>query len=148
MDNLDFRVNEPQTQVWLSQALLESGDEKRAAEISQIAYENAEKLQQKANLGIAKRWLATLQLRLMKDNILVENIKTSPVESLLNESKKIFTQLNMEHELGRSCLELIRYYQRINENDQIQENTKKAQLIFKKLGAMGDLRKLEQAIIK
>jgi tetratricopeptide (TPR) repeat protein len=147
MEELDFRNNEPQTQVWLSQALLSLQEKDRSIKIAREAIENAKRLQQKANLGIAKRWWAALEIRLADDNTARHKTKNSQIESLLNESIKIFEDLNMEHEKGRTCLELVRYYRWIDDRLQLQENFKKAQLIFKKLGALGDLKKLEQAII-
>lgn len=149
MEQLDFRINEPQTQVWLSQALLETGEYEKAKNLALAATENAQKLQQKANLGIAKRWLAAIELRLnSNDSALAANCTLSKkIKRLLMEGLIIFDELRMEHEYGRSCLELVRYYRRLNNRPQTQEYLKKAQIIFKKLGAMGDLKKLEKEII-
>lgn len=149
MEQLDFRINEPQTQVWLSQALLETGEYEKAKNLALAATENAQKLQQKANLGIAKRWLGAIGLRLYTKNSALASDSTlsKKNEGLLLESLNIFDELKMEHEYGRSCLELVRYCQRLNNRSQTQEYLKKAQIIFKKLGAMGDLKKLEKEII-
>ncbi|MFQ5823066.1 MAG: hypothetical protein ACE5JB_03325, partial [bacterium] len=70
------------------------------------------------------------------------------IELQLTESLKIFEELKMEHEIGRSCLELAQFYQ-LNENSgEAQKYIFRAKEIFQKLGAMGDLDKVNNLEVK
>jgi len=151
MDEMDLRAYdyEPQTRVWLSQALLGLGQHAKAEKMASEALDIAEELNQKASQGFAKRIFGVIELKQINSNDTSIDKKTcNRIELQLTESLKIFEELKMEHEIGRSCLELAHLYHLKGDSGEAQKHIFRAKEIFKKLGAMGDLDKANNLEIK
>ena len=148
MDEMDFKGIIPQALVWLGQALLGLDRISEAEDLVLKAHQMAEDLDQKAYLGFAKRVLGTIELKRLESGGEVSQDVSflEHIEIPLTESLKIFEALKMEHEIGRTCFEYARFY-RLTGNDSMMEKfAHRAKEIFKKLGAMGDLDKVNQLI--
>jgi len=150
MEEIELRFYEAQTRVWLSQALLELGQQAQAKQMALKALKTAKEINQKASLGSAKRILGVIgidKIRYSATNPTDQN-QLKKIERQLTESLKIFEELNMEHEVGRSCLELAHLYHLKGDSGEAQKHIFRAKEIFKKLGAMGDLDKAKNLEIK
>jgi predicted ATPase len=146
MEKIKVKNYEAQTRSWLSVALLESGNAKEAMDTALLAEEVAINLKQKAGLGFAKRAISLIELDEIiknKDKNL-NQIKCGKIELLLKECFKIFEELKMEHELGRSYLLAARFYDSIENQNEVQNFVKQSKELFQKLGAEGDLIKLNE----
>ena len=143
MQDLDFKIFEPQARVWLSHALLELGLEFEAKQMAIKAQEIAEDLNQKAIQGFAKRILGVIELNQLKNKTLTsaDHELQKRIQHLLRESLHIFEELKMEHEFGRTCLELAKFYLQYGNEDASQNYKNRAKGIFEKLHALGDLEK-------
>ncbi len=150
MEEIELRFYEAQTRVWLSQALLELGQQAQAKQMALKALKTAKEINQKASLGSAKRILGVIGIEKIRysDTKPTDQNQLKKIERQLTESLKIFEELNMEHEVGRSCLELAHLYHLKGDSGEAQKHIFRAEEIFKKLGAMGDLDKANNLEIK
>lgn len=148
MDDMEFKVFESQGLIWLSQALLGLGQLSDANEVILRAYKNAEDLNQKAYQGLAKRVLGAIGLKRLEDDedTLRDKKARDSVEIHLEESLKIFEEMKMEHEIGRTCLEFARFYRLTGNDSSTEKFAHRAREIFQNLGAMGDLEKVNLLI--
>lgn len=146
MEKIKVKNNEPQARAWLSIALLESGNVDKAMKSALKAEEVAIDLKQKAGLGFAKRAIAFIEIRKMKKNTYTNHTEFNceKIELLLKECFKIFKELKMEHELGRSYLLTARFFSCTNNQNEVENYIKQAKELFEKLGAEGDLKKLSE----
>lgn len=150
MKEMANRVHEPQIRVWLSQALVELGKYKEAKEMALKALEMAKEINQKAMQAFSKRALGVIELKQLKvkKGTSIDKKTCNRIERQLTESLKILEELKMEHEIGRSCLELAHLYHLKRDSGEAQKHIFRAKEIFKKLGAMGDLEKTNNLEIK
>lgn len=143
-----LKIYEPQVRVWLSQALLELGEESEAKKVATKAQDIAESLNQKAYQGFTTRVLGIIELK--RHETVEPDVKDQKTfekgELLLTESLKIFEEMKMEHEIGRTCLEFVRFYRLTGDDSTTKKFAHRAREIFRKLGAMGDLEKLNQLV--
>lgn len=145
-----LRVFEPEAYAYLSLVLLELGQHVPARQTARKALSVATEMNQKANQGIAKRILGVLEIKQINSNgdTSIDKKTGNRIELQLTESLKIFEELKMEHEIGRSCLELAQLYHLKGDSGEAQKHIFRAEEIFKKLGAMGDLDKANNLEIK
>jgi len=143
MEKIKVKNNEPQTRSWLSMALLESGNADEAIKSALKAEKVAIDLKQKAGLGFAKRAIAFIEFKKMGENTdhNSNELNCEKIETLLNECFKIFEELKMEHELGRSYLLAARFFAQINNKNEVENFIRQAKELFQKLRAEGDLKK-------
>jgi predicted ATPase/tRNA A-37 threonylcarbamoyl transferase component Bud32 len=146
IEKINAKNFEPQIRSWLSTALLESGKIEDAMEAALKSETIALCLSQKAGLGFAKRAIAAVELKQLISN---ENgdpfeVNFKKIEGLLKECKEIFEELKMKHELGRNYVLAARFYFKTNNLREGQNYMNMAKELFKKLGAEGDLKKLEE----
>jgi len=143
MEKINVKNNEPQNIAWLSTAWLGAGNVEEAMKAALKAEKTAIDLNQKAGLGFAKRAIAAVSLKQLEIQINKNSFKTEfeKIEVLLKECIKIFEELKMEHELGRTYLLSVQFYSEINNHDENQVYIKKAKELFQKLGAEGDFKK-------
>jgi hypothetical protein len=64
----------------------------------------------------------------------------------LERSLKVFQELGMEQEVGRSLLEMAHLHREAERLGQARESAQKSQAIFKKLEAQGDLKRAQELI--
>lgn len=141
MDELDSKVFESQAQIWLAQTYLGLGQLSEAKVMVEKARTNAEKLNQKAYQGLAKRLSGSIEMKQLVREQAEENQKKE-IEKTFTESLKLFESLKMEHEAGRCCLELARYYQWLGNHFLFQDYADRANVVFQKMGAKGDIQKV------
>ena len=146
MEKIKVKNNEPQTRSWLSVALLESGNSEEALKSALQAEKVAVDLMQKAGLGFAKRAIALIEFENLKKytDKNPNELDYNKIELLLKECCKIFKELKMEHELGRSYLLAARYFNYTNNQFEAETYIMLAKELFLKLGAEGDLKKLSE----
>ena len=149
IENLKVKIYEPQTRIWYSRALLETGNIEEAKKSAFIAVQISNELDQKAQQAFAMRLLAEtgfIELDLLTE----ENQhykKCDEIEEQLKNAIKIFEDLKMEHESGRTFLQAAKFLAKIKRHEEAQYYLNKAIPIFQKLGAEGDLKKAEKLII-
>ena len=146
MDDTEFKVFESQALIWLGQALLGLGRISEAKKLELKAYKIAEELNQRSYMGFAKRVLGVIELRQLntKRDTTTDQESWNKIELLLTESLKIFEELKMEHEFGRTCLELAKFYLQYGDEEATQNYKSRAKGIFEKLHALGDLEKVNK----
>ena len=64
----------------------------------------------------------------------------------LERSLKIFQELGMEQEVGRSLLEMAHLHRQAERLEQARESAEKSRAIFEKLEAQGDLKRTQELI--
>ena len=143
---MGLRVFESQAHAWLGLVLVELGQLGEAKQIALKALNVASEMNQKGSEGIAKRVLAMIRLEQLKGeggNSLGREA-WKEIGMHLRETLEIFQELNMEHEVGRSYLELARFSQLFGDAAEGHTYLLRAKEIFKKLGASGDYEKAKK----
>jgi eukaryotic-like serine/threonine-protein kinase len=141
---MQVRVFQPQTFIWQAEVLLKQGKLDEARRVAGDALIEAQETSQKGNEGKAKRVLAMINLeRLRSEEDPVGNELANKVLQQLNESLEILVNVKMEHEIGRTCVELARLHLITGSTDEGRLYLDRARSIFNKLEASGDLRRVE-----
>lgn len=143
IEEMNVKIYEPQTRIWYGRTLLEEGKIDEAKQSAFKASNLAVELNQKAQRAFAKRLLAEIgliELDKITDKSAVQETRKK-IEQHLTESIKIFEDLKMEHEIGRTILQTARLHFKLNEDEEANVHLIKAKGIFQKLGARGDLKK-------
>lgn len=143
---MGLKVYEPQIRIWFSQVLAEFQNWEEARQEAEKALALANELRQRSLEAMARRILGEIAMARLETSAppAKGNSASLQIETLLSESIQIFEELHMEHEIGRSYLALARFLSLRNETDRAQELFRKAQEIFQKLNAYGDLDKLQE----
>jgi tetratricopeptide (TPR) repeat protein/predicted Ser/Thr protein kinase len=139
-------IHQPQAYVWLGKAYSELDRYEDARRLAFRALDLSTELNQKPSLGFAKRIIGvveTNQLKSEKDPVKINEMR-DVIEVYMSGSLDIFRELKMEHEFGRTYLELVKYYLTIGDEVKRKECAERAKEIFQKVGAMGDLKKIEK----
>lgn len=146
MHTMKIKIYEPQARVSLSRAFLELGKPAKAKEEALKAMDVAQELKQKASLGFANRMLGMVEADELKRGAaeITNSEKRDVVERHLEESLEIFTELKMEHEKGRTHLELANFYKLTGNRIGFEEHLARARETLVKLGASGDLRRIQE----
>ena len=146
MHTMKIKIYEPQARVSLSRAFLELGKPAKAKEEALKAMDVAQELKQKASLGFANRMLGMVEADELKRGAaeITNSEKRDVVERHLEESLEIFTELKMEHEKGRTHLELANFYKLTGNKIGFEEHLARASETLVKLGASGDLRRIQE----
>jgi hypothetical protein len=147
---MGLKFYESQVLVWSSQVLMSLKQFNTAREAAMKSMTIAQELNQQASLAFAKRIMAKVEMvEAEHNNQLDSNQRIKKViEQYLEESLNIFTNLKMEHEIGRTCMELARFKSITKNIDEMNRYLNQARKIFQELGAMGDLNKLNQIRVK
>ncbi len=146
MQEIDLKYIEPMIKIWLGHALAELNDFEGAKKSVMQALTMSEELNQKASRAFAIRMLSEIELIRIAHANKVEagNNAFERIEEQLKESLNIFNELKIEQEIGRTDLELAKYYKWKNLLDEAEEFITKAKEIFKRLGATGDIDKADK----
>jgi tetratricopeptide (TPR) repeat protein len=144
-DEIGLKYFIPQALVWYCRILLEKKQFQKALEHANKALKIAKAHDQRANEGLAKRMLGKIELSIWENNSKNQDDPEKPmgIEKKFKEALKIFQELGMRHETGRTHLILAKYYRITGQTDNARSNIKEATSIFKQLGAIGDLKKAE-----
>lgn len=138
---MGFRIFESQVHSWLALALLHLGESGEAARTCEEAIRIAGEMNQPSQLAAAKRTLGVIGLarleRMEASTGSADPWKESGAP--LMESLELFEELKMQHEAGRSHLELARFYRQTHDVERCREHLLRSKQIFQKLGARGDL---------
>jgi tetratricopeptide (TPR) repeat protein len=137
--SMRFRIFESQVHSWLAIALLKIGNVDDARRTAETAVKLAQEMEQRSQLASAKKTLGMVGLTLLRSRRMELSDAKVIVGDPLAESLSIFEQLKMQHEAGRCCLELARYFQQLGDLDQCKSYLLRAKEVFQKLGALGDL---------
>jgi tetratricopeptide (TPR) repeat protein/predicted Ser/Thr protein kinase len=131
-----------QTIIWYAEALFKQDKFDEARQVAAEAVSEAQETRQRGNEGKAKRILAMINI----EHILKETSQPEfEIETLrhLTESLEILESLKMEHEIGRTCVELARFYFSAGDPDQGKHFIERARNIFERLGAESDNKNAE-----
>ena len=143
MHSAKIRIFEAQALVWLSKANLQLGRRAESKDLALQALKLAEELKQRASVGFAKRMLGVIEaddLRLGSE--ITDDSRSASAETHLKESLEIFSSLKMEHEAARARLELARFYKLAGNKKGIEEHLPAAKETLERLGAQGDLKRI------
>lgn len=144
--SMEMKVYEPQTLIWLALVYYYLHQFERAGEITAKALTTAQELHQRGNEGKAMRvggMIGIQKILTDESGRSDENLK-NVTHSMLQESLEILEQIDMQHEVGRTCVELARYYKMIEQNDEYKNYLARAKTIFQSLGAEGDLKRADR----
>lgn len=133
-----------QTVIWHAEALFKQGKLDEARQVAAEAIIEAQETQQRGNEAKAKRILAMINIEhALKEK---ENARIDLESETLNhltESLEILESLKMEHEIGRTCAEIARFYFTTGNAEQGKHHIERARSIFERLGAESDNKNAE-----
>jgi tetratricopeptide (TPR) repeat protein/predicted Ser/Thr protein kinase len=134
-----------QTIIWYAEVLLKQGKLNEARLTASESLKEAQETYQKGNEGKARRLLGMINLEQMDSGQDRENTEVAEAAfRYLKESLELLESLRMEHEVGRTCLQLARYYKITGRDDDYTKFLERAVSAFESLGAQGDLEKVNR----
>jgi tetratricopeptide (TPR) repeat protein len=134
-----------QTIIWYAEVLLKQGKLNEARLTASEALKEAQETYQKGNEGKARRLFGMINLEQMDSGKDRENTEVAEATfRYLKESLELLESLRMEHEAGRTCMQLARYYKIIGRDDDYTKFLERAVSAFESLGAQGDLEKVHR----
>ncbi len=142
---MQVRVLQALTILWQAHVLLKQGKFDEARRAAEDAITEARETNQKGNVGKAKRVLAMINLeRSESEDDAGRHELMNEALHCLNESLEILENVKMEHEIGRTCIELARFHFTTGITEEGRTYMERARSIFNTLGASGDLRRVEE----
>ncbi len=144
-DSINLRIFVSVAYAWLALTLQYLNESENAKQKGKIALQIAQEMAQLNQVAIAKRCLGIINLIQLQNQNQSELKIDSWIESenYFKECLEIFENLKMEHEIGRTCLELAKYYNYLKTSNEAKKFLERAIEIFQKLGAFGDLTSAE-----
>jgi eukaryotic-like serine/threonine-protein kinase len=142
---MGVRVFLSHTFIWQAEVLLKQGKLDEARRVAEDALAESRGTNQRGNEGKAIRVLATVNLERLQtaeDPLRAELVREAG--QFLHESLEILEAVKMEHEVGRTCVELARLNFISGNISEGQSYLERAQSVFERLGAMGDYNKAEE----
>jgi tetratricopeptide (TPR) repeat protein len=145
MHTLNIRIHEPQVLVWMSRAFHELGRNEESKEAAITGKKLAEELKQKASLGFAERMLGVLEAHELRKSGqgITNSDRPDQIEKHFTESLRIFTDLKMEHEVGRTHLELAKFHGLVGNTAKSVTHLGQAREVLGKLGTLSDLKSMK-----
>lgn len=133
---MGFRIFESQVHSWLALSQLHLGDLGSAEAIAAEAIRIAQEMKQQSQLAAAERTMAVIGVARFSAT---QTGNPDELIKRLQRSLAIFEELKMQHEAGRTCLEIARFYRAVKDIDTCKKYLLQSKEIFQRLGALGDL---------